>query len=192
MADIFSCKPLPRNRAPAPIFPLFITALERHLIEQRKLYDAMASHERLYTIVRDAVAALNLPHAQRLTLSREGVHYVMQALPTDRYRHTYPPIIEAIEKALIAADLRHNTTGRTLTRGEYDRALECFIKAAGGGGNVYIRIDLPADGIADLRVRLTTRPEVQHYYEFTEVGDEAGPKPAETTKGKITCAFPTS
>jgi ribosome-associated translation inhibitor RaiA len=171
MTDIFARKPTPiaRSKSLAPRFSLWIEMIEAFVTEQRKQFEKVEKHQRIYNAIVPAIEALKMPHDCKITIDISGVQVRLNALPTD-FVATYDPLIAAIEDALISIGERKEKTGRNWTRCEYTRRLTCWVTTKSQGiGYVSLYVEIPDGGIADLSVTLKSRTRAENYYHFEDV-----------------------
>lgn len=173
MTDIFARKPLPRDRAPAPKYNLFVEEMERQLAEQRKAWAEMERAERLYNCVREVLTGLRLPHEQTLRVTRRGVAWSVKALPTDRQRDL-AAWMAALAAGLHKAGLRGHAEPNNLTHNEHSSTLFATYACGNDLKRVLeVQVHIPDRGIADLKYKLCRRTTEEYFYAWADLRGDA-------------------
>jgi hypothetical protein len=158
---------------PAIRYELFIKAFEKRVTAVQREIEQLRGMEQLYNIVKDAMEAVRLPNEQRLNLHTYNLFAGFRATPTDRLS-TFDPVVKAIGDRLRAAGLHDGEPSVSMGGSACDVDYKWRMASRG----IWLTIDVPDKGMADLAVEVETRTTQEQHYTIRHIEPRSHPAPA--------------
>jgi hypothetical protein len=163
---------LPPSRAPSKRYPQFITAFEKLVTEVQEKVRKSEGLQQPYTAVVEALDSLGLKNDTTVQLKEGCVSINIVALPEDT-RVKLNTIADTIGSALLSKSL-HKDGKPAYGEGSFWPSMSYVWKIPDRDQSVQVYVDLPSDGIADIRIETTDEITTLRRYKLVPRFDAGG------------------